>query len=446
MTIQGWINAASRPASPACASQQRAETPDSSTGFLPWLDDPRRRCSAYSDARWLVKGSKSALGADVGCAAQPIAGRMWESLGRDWLQSPSQLVATLFARNRSLVLVGDSGLMQQFRSLVCTLQAVPGVVELAGAHDTPVPACDMSSSAWGLAGSLNTLHVCLRAASFLAAEPGGGGSDRPVERGTVTDAVEPQVEAAIFPRLSPPLVDATDGAAGSAPETTRRDGPRAARASTVVFVGVGAFYNARPQAGTRNLSSYAAELAALPHWWGSLRRRWREQQSIGNGSGGGGGVGELQLVLRDPLPQHFDSGPHLHGLFDVSVMRAVGARAIVKHHQATAQAADNRSDASYGRGPCGGEDSELGCVAHGAGVDARLAAFDVAVHEHPPTELHRHNHIAVARVHEALAPLWYAHRGFDCAHFCAPAVYLHNVEMVRQIALLDAAASKNRRV
>lgn len=125
------------------------------------------------------------------------------------------------------------------------------------------------------------------------------------------------------------------------------------------------------------------------------------------------------LVLAEPLPQHFDN-PSALGMYDADVLRANGFKRL------TASGS-------------GREQQQKGsdCVAHrAAGPDERMRAFQAAAPAYAAAV------DAVARLHSLTAPLHYAHRGWDCTHFCSAAVYVWNVELARVVAALDRAADQ----
>lgn len=360
----------------------------------PWLDDPRL---CREDPRWpeVLEDQRAAgLSADHGCASDHIANRVFGSVPPRWRQPPPELLDTLFNRSRTVVFVGDSLLQQQYRSLVCVLLSDRSTARLP---EAPIsPSCDCSSSMWSRGG--RRLHVCLLCSAHFLGRAAVVGQQRS-GNGSEAGEVEQKLSAALLPQ---PLIGHGED------ESTGTD--------LLVLVGVGAHYNHHSTASSRSIAQYERELADLPRWWNPLRRRWLEARS---------GRASAELLIQEPLPQHFDNPPAL-GLYDPAVLRANAIKGALRSNHAAPSINSTRSGACGVRRSCAMLESQK-CTAHtGAsdGVhDRRWAAFASAV----PAG------IRVSRVHSLASPLWFAHRGWDCTHFCASAVYLWNVELGRQM-------------
>ena len=136
--------------------------------------------------------------------------------------------------------------------------------------------------------------------------------------------------------------------------------------ATTVVVGVGAWYH------TIN-SGFAADFASFVRWWSSRIAAWPTDGP------------RPDLVLREPLPQHFPDNTA-----GVYLENRPHTRCVVPHKPA----------------------------------DFRLTGFNEK----------RPRGMTVLRLHSLLHPLAEAHNGGDCTHYCIAAMYAVNCELAQLVA------------
>ena len=237
--------------------------------------------------------------------------------------------------NVKIVLAGDSTAEQQYRSLRCVLEAAFAPIAAAWEEG-----CDV----WRLDATGKQVHVCfVWGTSFGALMDKGLNSAK-----AFRDAV---------------MIDRSSSAAAD----TR----------VVAIVGLGAWYKTLQNRYGRDLGRFTA-------WWNSTR----PQRHV---SGLSSYDAPTILVLREPLPQHFQSASGVYDPKKEESNTSRSTRCVVARKEWDFRASTFRS--------------------------ANLTSDDVAV----------------LQVYRLLAPLASAHSGTDCTHYSFPANYAMNCELARLI-------------
>ena len=312
------------------------------------------------------------------CAGKDVAAKIWNKMNLEHpANSPSALRDALFAgppTTTLIIMAGDSTGLQQIRSFRCLMHAISGTCGTSMPHaasDRFVPPNFLKIK---FVVGRNIIHFVSWWGRYLFPQkkfvPGSrkvsyeGSKNKKPCCSVLVDIEKVIKMSKIFQNVD--------------------------RAFIVPMVG--AWYN--------NVDAYESDLKKLSPWWLALKRDvsgWENSK-------------QHHLILREPLPQHFQSGTIInHKLFS-------------GHDGNTGVFTSQVAAKKFHCGPITSDDFRQRSL--------KKMTFDLA-----------EGNVNILPVYENMRDLWYAHpshgKGRDCTHYCVAAVYWWNAELMYMIQSLS---------
>ena len=296
------------------------------------------------------------------CAGKDVASKIWNKMKSEHpANSPSALRDALFAgppTTTLIIMVGDSTGLQQIRSFRCLMHAISGTCGTSMPHaasDRSFPP-NFLKVKWKV--GRNIIHFASWWGRYLFPQKFVSGSSVLVD-----------IEKVVKMSKKFQNVD---------------------RAFIVPMVG--AWYH--------DVDAYESDLKKLSPWWLALKKDvsgWENSK-------------QHHLILREPLPQHFQSGTIInHKLF-------------LGHDGNTGVFTSKVAANKFHCGPITSDDFRQRSL--------KKITFDLV-----------EGSVKILPVYENMRDLWYAHpshgKGNDCTHYCVAAVYWWNVELMYMIQSLS---------